>query len=135
MPLDTLDNRLADLVDRALSHAIDSIRDAGGPLIPFVLTETGDERTIHRFAKDTLEASAAEAHDFVRSRNEALERAVIAWDGFVTIDGTRSDAILALAYDKHQPETYLFAQRYRPKGFLRSLQSMGKQRTSGQARI
>ena len=39
---------LIDVAFAALDHGIDSVRE-GGPLIPFVMSETGSERTLTRY--------------------------------------------------------------------------------------
>ena len=50
---------LIDLAFAALDHGIDSVRE-GGPLIPFVMSETGSERTLTRFAAEMLEEGLEE---------------------------------------------------------------------------
>ena len=51
---DEYSQELIDVAFAALDHGIDSVRE-GGPLIPFVMSETGSERTLTRFAADMLE--------------------------------------------------------------------------------
>jgi hypothetical protein len=121
-----MDPNAGHLASLALKHGIESIRDAGGPLIPFVIVEKAEGRTIQRFMAETLEESLQQACEFVRDRLDEFDRAVIAYDGVVTVNGERKDAILVLAYGKGQPTTHLFAQPYTPKRFLNRVKASGE---------
>jgi hypothetical protein len=111
--------RLNDLMFKALDHGIDSIRE-GGPLVPFVMTET----TLNRFVNDRLEVATEKAEEFLA--NQKNEKVIaLAYDGFVTIEAKKYDAIIVKAFDKDDERGIVLAQRYRPKGFLRKLQTIG----------
>jgi hypothetical protein len=113
-----------------LNHAIDSVEVSGGPLIPFLLARAGDRLSLYRFAADRLEDGVAE----VEQRLEALlagtngeqvlevdaevDGACGAWDGYLTVEGRRTDAVLARAVDRTGAEVVL-AQRYAVRGLLR----------------
>jgi hypothetical protein len=106
-----LDQELAELAFLALDHGLDSVRASGGPLIPFVITESEDSgRRLTRFLAGTLEESQAEA----RRQLQALHpsRAVLAWDGYVTIDGVRTDGIFVSAYTAGTDKSLILVQRY-----------------------
>jgi len=54
--------KLNDLMFQVLDHAVASIKDAGGPLIPFSITEdAGGERHLTRYAAERLEEGEAQA--------------------------------------------------------------------------
>jgi hypothetical protein len=75
---------LIDLAFAALDHGIDSVRE-GGPLIPFVMTERDEARTLDRFASDLLEDAVAQAVAHVQaSRSQPGTRHVLAYDGYLT---------------------------------------------------
>ena len=118
-----LSERLLDLVFRALDEATELIID-GGPLTPFVITETADrERTVERFAGDDVDVAEALARESITTRlAAAAQRAVIAYDGCVTIGGARSDAVIVQAQEHGKTRSVVFAQRYQPGSEVRRLQ-------------
>ena len=113
---------LMELVFVALDHGIDSVTE-GGPLIPFALTETSDGRDLTRFAPGTLEEGQALARDHVRAAG--AERAAIAYDGYLTVEGDRNDAIFVEAQERGQSDSVMFAQRYRPGGRFKKFATIG----------
>jgi hypothetical protein len=48
-----------------------------------------------------------------------------AFDGFITVEGTRTDAILVEASERNRPAAMRMAQRYSPKNLLRRFQTIG----------
>jgi hypothetical protein len=115
---------LMDLVFVALDHGIDSIKDGGGPLIPFAVTESADGRKLDRFVAETLEECQERARQHVWAADDAV-RAAIAYDGFVTIEGERSDAVFVQGQERGRPVSVVLAQRYRPGGRLKRFQTIG----------
>jgi hypothetical protein len=113
---------LMELVFVALDHGIDSVTQ-GGPLIPFALTETVDGRELTRFAPETLEAGQALAREHVRGAG--ADRAAIAYDGYLTVEGDRSDAIFVEAQERGHGDSVVFAQRYRPGGRFKKFTTIG----------
>ena len=116
---------LSDLVGKAIDHGIGSIEDAQGPLIPFtlVLQDNPDPRerklTLTRHVGEYLEEGLLAAQTSITPKSGSLMYA-LAWDGFVTIDGRKWDAILVEAGDSLNPDGIIFAQRYetRETGFF-----------------
>lgn len=98
-----------------LDHGINSIADSGGPLIPFVLTQTGSERKLQRFVTEKYEDGPLEAERYLKDLTIKPDKALVAFDGFITIDGQRSDAIIVKCYDKFEDEGLILAQRYTSK--------------------
>lgn len=115
-PASGLPQPLVDLAFAALDHAVGSIANGGGPLIPLVFIEQGGGRRLIRGAAERLEeglalvrAQAAQAADAVTA---------VAFDGYVTIPDGRFDAIYVEARDP-SGKTLTLAQRYQVKGLVR----------------
>lgn len=121
---DQLSGPVADLAFVALDHAAESIR-SGGPLIPFVVTESGGERSIERCVADTLEASLDQARQTAHSRLPACDRLAIAFDGFITFEGARTDAVYVHAFERGQSQGPQLALRYKRAGLLRKNKPVG----------
>ena len=94
----------------ALDHATESVVSSGGPLVPFALIEADGERSLQRYVGD-LEDAEQQARDAVRTAS-GVTRAAVAWDGYLTADGERTDAVLAEASEAGDPESVLLAQQY-----------------------
>jgi hypothetical protein len=121
---------LLHLAFTGLDHAIDSVEASGGPLIPFVFARTGEGLSLHRFAADRLEdgVTAVEQRleavmagtdgEQIVGMDAEVDGACGAWDGYITVEGRRTDAVLARAVDRTGAEVVL-AQRYEVRGLLR----------------
>ena len=108
----------------ALDHAADSVIPKGGPLVPFCLIEVAGDRHLSRFPGD-LEAGQAAARDRVRSSPEAT-LAAVAWDGYLTVEGQRTDAVFVEASEGGASDSVVLAQRYRKQGrFSKSVERLG----------
>jgi hypothetical protein len=118
----SVSDALMELVFLGLDHGIDSVTE-GGPLIPFALTETGDGRELMRFAPETLEAGQALAREHVHAAG--VDRAAIAYDGYLTVKGDRYDAIFVEAQERGESGSVVFAQRYRPGGRFKKFTTIG----------
>ena len=117
---------LIDLAFAALEHGIDSVRE-GGPLIPFVMSETGSERTLNRFAAERLEEGVEQgvAHVAAKRADEGT-RHVLVYDGFLALPtGEKFDAIYAEGVEADSSVVMGLAQRYRPKKALRRFEALG----------
>lgn len=104
---------LLDQIFTALDHGIASIDDGAGPLIPFLLSQKGDKGDIHRFVADRLEVGVEQARKAAAKACKAGASVAVAYDGFLTSDGKRMDAIFVQAADSPSGPTFYFAQRYR----------------------
>ena len=114
----------------ALDHAADSVLDSGGPLVPFAVTETRGERAISRFVGD-LEEGQHQARQTIRNTG-GLDRAAVAWDGYLTVNGERTDAVFVEAFEAGGSESVLLAQRYRSVGRLKKrLERVGNAAIAG----
>lgn len=124
---------LADLAFFALDHAVDSV-SGGGPLVPFALIEDGEGRNLKRFAAETLEEGQANARAYVRDAANAV-RVAIAFDGYLTVDGKRSDAVFVEAQDSGVASGVILAQRYRPGGRFKKFAPIGNPAHVGQSSL
>ncbi len=116
--------KLNSLMFLALDHGVDSVR-AGGHLIPFVMTESKGKRSLNRFASERLEVGQEEARKFVSKSGDKTEMYALAYDGFVTIEGKKYDAIIVEAGQRGNKEATLIAQRYKPKKLLQKFEVIG----------
>lgn len=119
---------LMEVVFAALDHGIDSVRK-GGPLIPFVLEQGEEGRSLSRFAAERLEEGVEQARTHASASGGDL--VAVAWDGYLTVDGERSDAVFVEAQERGAPTSLVFAQRYRPGGRLRGFGAVGNPAFAG----
>jgi hypothetical protein len=88
-------------------------RSGGATLIPFAITETDSRRHLNRFIAETFEQGLENGRRELAASSP--DRAALAWDGFVTLDTGRTDAIFIEAQDRaHGATSYVFAGRYQP---------------------
>ncbi len=93
---------LAELAMLGLEHGVSSVE------------EGAKRRNLQRFVAEMLEESVAQARKFAASRRGRAERVAVAWEGFITLEGARSDAIFVQAFEAGDPVSFLFVQRYSP---------------------
>ncbi|MBM4780144.1 MAG: hypothetical protein GQE15_20765 [Archangiaceae bacterium] len=105
--------QLEALCQLALEHGFDSISDNEGPLVPFTLIEGPEGRELHRHVVGDfeLELSVEAAQQSISGRADIATYA-IAWDGYVTEPGRKTDAVLVEAGDRDC--AVLLAQCYGP---------------------
>jgi len=121
---------LMELVFWAMDYGVDNVR-AGGPLVPFIVTVGETGRTLHRLALPRLEESVEKGRQMIGDLGPEVVRYAFVYDGFFTRPGgERLDAILVEGAERGQP-TYIFAQQYRPKRFLRPLRTIGNAAFAG----
>jgi hypothetical protein len=115
-------DNLIQFVFAALDHATSMVED-GSTLIPFVMSETAAGRELVRFVSDTLEEGQAQARQHV-AENPA-DRVGVVYDGYLTVEAKRFDAIFVEAQERGTEKSVIFAQRYRPGGRLRKFSTVG----------
>jgi hypothetical protein len=104
---------LLSLMFAALDHGIDSVR-LGGPLIPFVMIQRGEERGLTRFVSELLEDAVAEARKYIAENAATLQAYALTVDGYFTINEHKFDAILVEGEERGSGFALQFAQRYTP---------------------
>lgn len=108
--------QLQALAWQALDHAISSL-DGGGPLVPFALVAGDKGVQVARFAADSLEEGVEGGRAVLASLSpEDGHMAALAYDGYLTRDGVRSDAVFVEAQQRGMVASASIAQRYRPSG-------------------
>ena len=109
---DLLSNEaLMDVAFAALDHGVDSI-EHGGPLIPFVMTATGEGRALQRFVADDFQDAVEQARGSLKDTDADI--ASIAYEAFVNIDGERADAVIVEFYERGGTHSGLLGQRFVP---------------------
>ncbi len=73
---------------------------------------------------ELLEEGQEEARRHVRAAADA-QRVAIAYDGYLSVEGDRADAILVEAQERGMTTCVVFAQRYRPAKRFRAFESVG----------
>ena len=116
---------LAEFLLLALDHAKDCVVPRGGPLVPFVMLVQPAGRSLHRFPGEL-----AEAQEFARAwirQQQQVRMACVAWDGYLTVKGVRTDAVFVDGCDDGDGPGYVFVQRYVPAEGLRGpMVALGK---------
>jgi hypothetical protein len=116
--MDEHSEELLNLAFTALDHAIGSVVSSGADLVPFVIREKGNQRNLQRYLAGELQESVAAARQSVRE--EPLpDRVVVAWDGFMTTQEGRQEAVFVESYERGTPAGFILAQRYQRAGFLK----------------
>lgn len=112
---------LLELTFRALDHGFESIQSAKGPLIPFVMANTNEgEQRLERFVAQRIEEGLIHAMAYVTKHASGLEMYAIAWDGHLTLDDNKWDAVYVEVGGASEPEGTIVCQRYKlKKGFFR----------------
>ncbi|MFC2001627.1 hypothetical protein ACFLUZ_03880 [Chloroflexota bacterium] len=108
-----------DVMFMALDHGISSIKENAGPLIPFIFYQNRKgEKELHRVVSEKLEQGLEESKNYVMSTNLDINIYAIVWDGYVTVENKKWDAILVEAGSRNREEGFLLAQRYEARGLL-----------------
>lgn len=122
-------NALQDLIFVALDHGVDSARE-GGPVIPFLVEEsTNGSRNLQRFVTEDLEESVSHAR--TAAANSTAERIVVCFDGYVTLDEERTDAVYVVGQERGGSNALTFLQRYRPADATGGFTPMGNTAYAG----
>ncbi|KYG80854.1 hypothetical protein AWW67_08510 [Roseivirga seohaensis] len=121
----TASEKLMELAFKGLDHGIYSIKDGDGPLIPFIMIQTKGEIEMKRFLAETLEHSLLQARKHIANLTNELDCVVLVYDGMLTIQGAKYDAIMVDSFDITDNKGYCFAQRYKPKKFLSKFKEIG----------
>ena len=89
--------RVAELGGFFAAHGIWSVSD-GEALVPFCAVESHDgARALTRFAADRLEVGVEQARAFFAQPPGHCARAVLVYDGYVTLEWGKTDALIVEA--------------------------------------
>ena len=106
---------LVELMFKGLDHGVSSIQDDEGLLIAFVIFEENKELKIVRFATGRIEEGQVEAQKYLTKMEKKPDFAILAYDGFATIEDTEYEAIIVEGFDKSDTTGYVLAQRFKRK--------------------
>ncbi len=115
---------LMDLIFFTLDHGTESVR-SGGPLVPFLVVEEEGKRSIRRYAANRLEQGVAQAKEEASKLAPAAERYAIAYDGYLTTESVKHDAIFVEAAERGESRGVRFAQRYVPRRISKEFNIVG----------
>lgn len=104
-----------DFLFNGLDHGVNSISDGGGPLVPYIMTLVDNKVELKRFVTENYEDAISLAENALKEISPKPDFALIAYDGFITWEEIKYDAIFVKAFDKTQDEGFEFCQRYIPK--------------------
>jgi hypothetical protein len=113
---------LVEFVFTCLDQATSMIED-GSTLIPYVISETPVGLELTRFASETLEGGREQAK--AHAATSSADRVGVVYDGYLTVEGERSDAIFVEAQERGTEPSVIFAQRYRPGKRFKKFQTIG----------
>ena len=85
------------------------------------IREKASEKTFSEIGRLRLE----QAREAVASLPPSVTAYAFAYDGFITVQGTKFDAILVEASERGRPAGVRMAQRYTPKAGSRDFQAIG----------
>ena len=111
------------IVGEAIDLAIKCV-STGETLIPFVMTD-GDPGAIITLMGDSFDQSLNMAQEKIDGFGVETRAFAFAYDGFITLEGERTDAIYVEAARVGDEQVFMFGQRYRPKRFLRPVKAIG----------
>ncbi len=114
---------ILDVARQAIDLAMECVA-TGETLLAFVVTE-GDPGAIASLAGGPFDEMLAMAQSKVDALGEETTAFAFAYDGFITLQDERSDCVYVEATKTSCDTLYLFAQRYRPKKFLRPAKRIG----------
>lgn len=114
-PLDDLSPASTDLIFAALDHAVDNAGISGDGFIPFAFFDGSNGRSMTRFVSgdggDLSECLAA-GRESVRVVDSDVTCVALAWDGYLTYQGRRGEAVFVEGYEVGRDKGVLLAQRY-----------------------
>jgi hypothetical protein len=114
---------ILDVAREAIDLAMKCVA-TGETLLAFVMTQ-GEPGAIVTLAGDSFEEVLAMAQGKVDELGDETRAFAFAYDGFITLRDERNDCIYVEATETSCDKLYMFAQRYRPKKFLRPVKRMG----------
>ena len=97
------------------AHAVWSVSD-GEALMPLVAYETADgKRQMYRLVSERFEEGVASGKEWLTKNPDHAVRAVLVFDGFVTLESDKMDAIIITIRDYSQGDAEItMAVPYRP---------------------
>jgi len=110
----TLMNATGELAGFFAAHAVWCVSD-GETLVPILACESSDgSRQMERIEAEQLQDAVRDGKDRLATNPESAARAVLVYDGFVTLNGAKTDALIIDAIEYGAPNTgFTMAVPYR----------------------
>ena len=121
----TDDDKVGLLMNFALGHAL-WIVSSGGGVSPFTVTESEGKRHVNVFVGQPYETAVDAARQSLIGADPKTEMCALAFDGYVTMDGVRLDAILVEVVSRGMKGALVAHQRYRPKKADQMFEEIGR---------
>jgi hypothetical protein len=97
---------------------------AGETLVPFIMTE-GAKGAIITIAGESIEKSILVAQKTILEFDNGTEAFAFAYDGFLTFQGEKVDAIFVESGKVSDDKIFVFAQRYKYSGNKKEAERIG----------
>jgi hypothetical protein len=113
--LDDLSPASAELVFAALDYAVENAGISDEGFTPFALFDSLGGRSVTRFVSgdgSNLAECLAAGREELRAVEQDVTCVALAWDGYYTHKGQRSEAVFVEAYEIGKDKGLLLAQRY-----------------------
>jgi len=123
---------LLALVMAAVDHAIPTVREAGS-FHPFLMANGGRSPLLRRFITEDLPAAVEAARKSVLSLAEDQKRYAIAFDGRLTQENRKYDAVIIEAGERTTDYGVTFGQMYSPASKARAFELVGNLTFLGRA--
>ena len=107
-----LPNAAYERARRALGYGLEALVGAE-PLVPFSMTWNQDEVTIERFKNGAYDDCIEQAMRVINSAPEGTTAYAVVWSGYVEVDGSRRQALVAEVAERSEAGSVQLAQPYR----------------------
>ena len=107
----SIDLELRNFILLGINQAICSLFPGDGPFVPFAMIVSGDDKRQITFATEDVDDGIREAELYIKTLSPEPDLSLIAFDGFITLDGEKYDAVFVRANGKNYTETMAY-QRY-----------------------
>lgn len=120
-PVPNLGNAATATLFDAIDHAVAQAEDDEAGFVPFVLAVMSDGEKVATGYVDSeedfsVEGSVTLARDDLAAADPVPRHVALAWDGYLTLDEDRTEAVFVDAYEQGRSAGVRFAQRYRRGG-------------------
>lgn len=122
-----LSPQLRELIVTAIGLGFDCFSDADR--VPFAMVVDGEEKglllSFPPVGRPIDEAHIKMVRKAASEVSKGTRRYVLVWDGYLTIESEKMDAVFAEAGEAGSRRGFLFAQRYRKKTRSKKLEKVG----------
>lgn len=109
------DDEFLKFVFSGIDKSVENSKKTNTLITPFIMIRKGEEQKIQRFESDDYQEAVSMADDYLKRLQPKPDFALLAYDGFIAIEGRKSEALYVKGFDKSENKGLVFAQRYQPK--------------------